>query len=66
MAAEVGKQKIQHSNSKKRDKDIDPFDLYQGYVRVVKPIDYQYEVQGYEDTVEELRFKLEEARLQFD
>ena len=65
LHAQVTKQKIKHSN-KRRDKDIDPFALYQGYVGVVKPIDYQYEVQGYEEDMEVLRFKLEEARLQFD
>jgi len=36
-------------------RDIDPFELYQGYVDKVKPVDYQFQVMTYEDEIISLR-----------
>ena len=45
-------------------KDIDPFELYQGYVDKVKPVDYHLQVSNYEEEIESLRDQLKRALLQ--
>ena len=41
--------------------DKDPFRLYQSYLELVKPIDYQNEVDDKNDMIEELQKMLAEA-----
>ena len=47
----------------KKDEQSDPFRLYQGYLDVVKPIDYEIEKQDLEELVAELRERLEQSEL---
>ena len=47
----------------KKEEAKDPFKLYQGYLDVVKPIDYELEKQDLEDMVAELRERLEQSEL---
>ena len=47
----------------KKEEQSDPFKLYQGYLNVVKPIDYELEKQDLEDMLAELRERLEQSEL---
>ena len=39
----------------------DPFRLYQGYIEILKPIDYENDLQGYRDKIKQLEFLLQGA-----
>ena len=45
-------------------REIDPFELYQGYVDKVKPVDYQFQVMTYEDEIISLKQQVKEAHAQ--
>ena len=47
-------------------REIDPFELYQGYVDKVKPVDYQFQVMTYEDEIISLKQQVKEAHAQIN